>query len=216
MLRGLNHTVLSTVQQCPSLHLFYYILQHHRIKIALWCLENKLYLIISGLSQKWREVFLLRMKGLDFSPWKPLSFKDLSLHVLSKVEITKVSTTGQCARTRCTYVVDLQSASAKIMLGLFPPSSRVTRFKLLLPAASWISFPTWKKGNGERFCTSCSWDHKVARGSCMQQWDRVVVDPAGQSTRWIHRISSCGHLVWTRYVIWDYFMSVLNGVGWQL
>lgn len=68
------------------------------------------------------------------------------------------STEGQCARTCRRSVEDLQSASAKIILGLFPPSSRVTLFKLLLPAASWMSFPTWKKVDGENFCTPCSLD----------------------------------------------------------
>ena len=123
--------------------------------------------LISGLYQYY---FLLKRKGLDFSPWMPLSFKDLFLSVLLKVEIIKVSTAGQCARPRKRSVVDLQSASAKIILGLFPPSSRVTRFKLLLPAASWISFPTWKKGNGERFCTPCSWD---------RQWPEPAVGNSG-------------------------------------
>lgn len=36
----------------------------------------------------------------------------------------------------------LRSASAKMMLGFFPPSSSVTFFRLLFPAASWISLPT--------------------------------------------------------------------------
>lgn len=123
--------------------------------------------LISGLYQYY---FVLKRKGLDFSPWMPLSFKDLFLSVLLKVEIIKVSTAGQYARACKRSVVDLQSASAKIILGLFPPSSRVTRFKLLLPAASWISFPTWKKGNGERFCAPCSWD---------RQWPEPAVGNSG-------------------------------------
>lgn len=35
------------------------------------------------------------------------------------------------------------SASANTMQGLFPPSSRVTLFRLLFPAASLIILPTW-------------------------------------------------------------------------
>lgn len=32
------------------------------------------------------------------------------------------------------------------MLGLFPPSSKVTFFRLLLPEACWIRWPTWQTG----------------------------------------------------------------------
>lgn len=38
------------------------------------------------------------------------------------------------------------SASDMMMLGLFPPSSRVTLLRLLLPAATWICWPTCKEG----------------------------------------------------------------------
>lgn len=38
--------------------------------------------------------------------------------------------------------VYLQSQSANTIQGFFPPSSRVTLFRLLLAAASWISWPT--------------------------------------------------------------------------
>jgi len=49
---------------------------------------------------------------------------------------------GQQEGGRKTVSEYLQSASAKMMLGLFPPSSSVTLFRLLFPAASWISLPT--------------------------------------------------------------------------
>ena len=101
---------------------------------GLWCLENKLYLVISGLSQKWREVFLLRMKGLDFSPWIPLSFKDLSLHVLSKVEITKVTTTWQCARTRQHICGRLTVSICKNNVGTF--SSKFQGYSLQIASSS--------------------------------------------------------------------------------
>lgn len=39
----------------------------------------------------------------------------------------------------------LQSQSANTIQGFFPPSSKVTLFRLLLAAASLISWPTWKK-----------------------------------------------------------------------
>lgn len=121
----------------------------------------------------------------------PLSFIDLFLSVLSKVEIWE-STEGQYARARMRSMTDLQSASAKIILGLFPPSSRVTLFKLLLPAASWISFPTWKKGNGDRFYTPHSWD---------DQWPKPALGNSGMQPIGWHRNSSGGQPVWARYDI---------------
>lgn len=57
---------------------------------------------------------------------KYLSFLDQILVLQKKVE----------------EINNLQSQSAKTIFGFFPPSSSVTRFRLLSPAALWISFPT--------------------------------------------------------------------------
>lgn len=47
--------------------------------------------------------------------------------------------------TEYNTIENSQSASAKMMFGLFPPSSSVTLFRLLFPAASWISLPTLQR-----------------------------------------------------------------------
>ena len=44
------------------------------------------------------------------------------------------------------------SASDMMMLGLFPPSSRVTLLRLLLPAATWIRRPTCRVAETETSC----------------------------------------------------------------
>lgn len=49
------------------------------------------------------------------------------------------------------------SASANTMQGLFPPSSRVTLFRLLFPAASLIILPTWNGALQKRRLTLLSW-----------------------------------------------------------
>lgn len=54
-----------------------------------------------------------------------------------------------------TSLDNLQSASAKIMLGFFPPSSSVTLFRLLLPAASWINLPTCKGNRSRVYSQRC-------------------------------------------------------------
>ena len=45
---------------------------------------------------------------------------------------------------KCASFEYSQSQSAKTIMGFLPPSSRVTLFRLLSPAALWISFPTWE------------------------------------------------------------------------
>lgn len=62
---------------------------------------------------------------------------------------------------------NLLSASDMMMLGLFPPSSRVTRLRLLFPAATWIRRPTWREAETETSSvrggtTKCS--HRHNRG----------------------------------------------------
>lgn len=52
---------------------------------------------------------------------------------------------------------NLLSASDMTMLGLFPPSSRVTFLRLLLPAAIWIWWPTCREAETQ---TSSQWGEK--------------------------------------------------------
>lgn len=49
------------------------------------------------------------------------------------------------------------SASANTMQGLFPPSSRVTLFRLLFPAASLIILPTWNGALQKKRLALLSW-----------------------------------------------------------
>lgn len=74
----------------------------------------------------------------------------------------------------------LQSASAKMMLGFLPPSSRVTLFRLLFPAASWISLPTC---GGSRGCISSftCWDlHCQALLNLPISGKLSLINPAGK------------------------------------
>lgn len=70
-----------------------------------------------------------------------------------------------------TVSVYLQSASAKMMLGFLPPSSSVTLFRLLFPAASWISLPTCGGGAESRISPGPpSWSPPKSP----HQWDAVI------------------------------------------
>lgn len=44
---------------------------------------------------------------------------------------------------------NLLSASDMMILGLFPPSSRVTLLRLLFPAATWMRWPTYREAETE-------------------------------------------------------------------
>lgn len=76
----------------------------------------------------------------------------------------------------------LQSASAKMMLGFLPPSSRVTLFRLLFPAASWISLPTC---GGSRGCISSftCWDLRCRASLNLPISGKLsLINPTAQTT----------------------------------
>lgn len=61
---------------------------------------------------------------------------------------------------------NLLSASDMMILGLFPPSSRVTLLRLLFPAAVWIRWPTYREAgtetnSAEENKTKCSQTHRT-------------------------------------------------------
>lgn len=65
--------------------------------------------------------------------------------MLTLIEVESIPRYGQPVAAFPLHLLppeDLLSASDMMILGLFPPSSRVTLLRLLLPAAIWIRWPT--------------------------------------------------------------------------
>ncbi len=106
-------------------------------------------------------------KKLFFLPRRSPKVFDVSLRSSTCAQTVAV---GQQEASRKTVSEYLQSASAKMMLGLFPPSSSVTLFRLLFPAASWISLPTC----GERRAALITGTSQRSLTKSQHQWDAVI------------------------------------------
>lgn len=98
------------------------------------------------------------LKAFPESVWTLVNSFQLEANTLGRVKFTGVTLSdirkGGEKLTESSYS---QSASANTMHGLFPPSSRVTLFRLLFPAASLINLPTWNQMSQKRRFSLFSW-----------------------------------------------------------
>lgn len=142
-----------------------------------------------------------------------------------------------CVRTWLLHscLWDVLSASDRMMFGLFPPSSRVTFFRLLLPEACWMRWPTWwtqtgKKRDGDTLASNTKVRKTTTayiRWHCsgwLLDWETFVNSCSAESPRTAHcfvhtrdtKSTDCRmRIVWM--LMSDFFsMFNLTDIFWNL